>query len=124
MFGAGDITSDVNHRIPAFIVSDLTGICTGNLAAGSTVNEYKSSLQLPGTHLGIHRAATHLLFIKHSLMYLESMKLSGVPGPIGTQGLFSIICILSLLYMATKLIRHEKLQVRAEGVPPNLDGLC
>ena len=47
------------------------------------------------THLGIHRAGTHLLFIKHSLMYLESMKLSGVPGPIGTQGCFqsSAFCL-------------------------------
>ena len=71
-------------------------------AAGSAVNEYKTSLQLPGTHLGIHRAATHRLFIKHSLLYLESMKLSAVPGPIRTQGCL-IIMILSLLYVATKL---------------------
>ena len=55
-------------------------------AAGSTVNEYKTSLQLPGSHLGIHRAATHLLVIKHCLMYLESMKLSGVPEPVWPQG--------------------------------------
>ena len=46
-------------------------------AAGSTVNEYKTSLQLPGSHLVIHLAATDLLFIKPCLMYLESMKLSG-----------------------------------------------
>ena len=48
-------------------------------ATGSTINEYKTSLQLPGSHLGIHLAATHLLVIKHCLMYHESMKLSGVP---------------------------------------------
>ena len=55
-------------------------------AAGSTVNEYKTSLQLRGTHLGIHRAATHQLFIKHCLMYHESMKLSGVPVPVRPLG--------------------------------------
>ena len=112
LFGAGDITSDVNQQIPAFIVSDLTGICTGP-AAGSTVNEYKSSLQLPGTHLGIHRAATYPLFIKHSLMYLESMKLSGVPGPIRTQGFFqsSAICLCCTWQRNSSdmnLFRHEK----------------
>ena len=89
LFGAGDTTSGVNQKIP-------------DPAAGSAVNEYKTSLQLPGTHLGIHRAATHRLFIKHSLLYLESMKLSAVPGPIRTQGCL-IIMILSLLYVATKL---------------------
>ena len=41
-------------------------------AAGS-VNEYKTSLQLPGTHLVIHRAAIHQFFIKHCLMYHESI---------------------------------------------------
>ena len=51
--------------------------------AGSTVNEYKTTLQLPGTH---HRAATHQLFIKHYLMYHESIKLSGVPVPVWPQG--------------------------------------
>ena len=56
-------------------------------AAGSTVNEYKTSLQLPGTHLVIHLAATHqLMIIKHCLMYHESIKLSGVPVPVWPQG--------------------------------------
>ena len=55
-------------------------------AAGSTINEYKTSLQLPGSHLGIHLAATHLLVIKQCLMYHESMKLSGVLVPVWPQG--------------------------------------
>ena len=38
------------------------------------------------THLVIHRAATHQLFIKHCLMYHESIKLSGVPVPVWPQG--------------------------------------
>ena len=43
------------------------------------------------THLGIHLAATHLLVIKHCLMYHESMKLSGVPAPVCPQG-FVVYC--------------------------------
>ena len=52
-------------------------LARADIAAGSTVNEYKTCLQLPGSHLVIHLAATDLLFIKPCLMYLESMKLSG-----------------------------------------------
>ena len=78
------------------------------------------------THLGIHRADTHLLFIKHSLMYLESMEAFRGSGANQDSRLFSIICILSLLYMATKLFRHENCRyVKKASLPHiNLDGLC
>ena len=105
-FGAGGTTSGTNHCIPAFIASNLAGTRTGKSRAGSTVNEYETSLQLPGTHLGIHRAATHQLFIKHCLMYHESVKLSGVPGPNRTPG-WLVMCIHSLLYTATELCKHD-----------------
>ena len=59
-FGPVGSTTGTNQIIPAETTYSLAGTCTGNPAAGSTINEYKTSLQLPGTHLGIHRAATHL----------------------------------------------------------------
>ena len=85
-----------------------------NPAAGSTVNEYKTSLQIPGTHFGIHRAATHQLFIKHCLMCHESMKLEGVPVPVWPQG--SALQVI-VLYKATGLFRHKSAQVRGLSVP-------
>ena len=54
-------------------------------AAGSTINEYKTSLQLPGSHLGIHRAATNPLVIKHCLMYLWKVNFQEVRGQSGLQ---------------------------------------
>ena len=45
------------------------------------------------THLGIHLAATHLLVIKHCLVYLESMKLSGIPKPVWPQGSSVMFCV-------------------------------
>ena len=84
--GPGGSTSGTSQVIPAIIGS-------ADPAAGSTVNEYKTSLQLPGSHLGIHLAATHLLVIKHCLMYLESMKLSGVPEPVWPQGSSVMFCL-------------------------------
>ena len=49
--------------------------CTGHPAAGSAVNECKTGLQLPGTHLCIQTLAQISVLIKPSLMYRRSMKL-------------------------------------------------
>ena len=79
-------------------------------AAGSTINVYKTSLQLPGSHLGIHLAATHLLVIKHCLMYRESMKLAGVPVPVWPQGF-----VMHVLLYKAKVTTFE--QKRMIGMP-------
>ena len=94
-------------------------LARANPATGSTVNEYKTSLQLPGTHLGIHRAATHQLFIKHCVMYHKSMRLSGVPVPVWPQG---SSCMLSRFLCCTRqldseLFRYINTQVRGLSVP-------
>ena len=57
-------------------------------AAGSTVNEYKTSLQLPGSHLGIHLAATHPVLDQPGWTSSLEDQLPGVPGPIRSQGIF------------------------------------
>ena len=79
------LRAPINVSLP-FSFQTWQVLARADLAAGSTVNEYKTSLQLPGTHLVIHRAATQQLFIKHCLMYHESIKLSGVPVPVWPQG--------------------------------------
>ena len=55
-------------------------------AAGSTTNEYKTSLQLPGSHLGIHHAATHLVLDQPSWTSSLEDQLPRVPGPIRAPG--------------------------------------
>ena len=50
-------------------------------------------------------------------MYLESMKLSGVPGPSRTQGYFQSFAFCLRCTWQRNSSRHEKLQVREEGVP-------
>ena len=69
-------------------------------AAGSTINEYKSSLQLPGSHLSIHLAATHLLVIKHCLMHLWKINFQEVRGQSGLQAQ-RLGCFVLNLYTAT-----------------------
>ena len=53
-------------------------------AAGSTLNGYKTSLQLPGSHLGIHRAASHLVLDQPG--WTSSLEDQLATGPIGTPG--------------------------------------
>ena len=72
LFGPGGSTSGANPQDPCLYRNwsgrYMHGLTPLQVASGSTINEYKTSLQLPGSHLGIHRAATHLLFIKPCLM--------------------------------------------------------
>ena len=44
-------------------------LARANPAAGSTVNEYKTSLQLPGTHLGLrHPSRSHSSIVYQALL--------------------------------------------------------
>ena len=85
-------------------------------AAGSTINEYKTSLQLAGSHLGIHLAAIHLLIIMHCcLMYHESMKLSGVPVPVWPPGFCCVVYCTKQRYH-TRTEKNNDRHVRFLGL--------
>ena len=110
LFGAGNITSDVNQQIPAFIVSDLTGICTGRPRRRE--HGKRIQVQLATTWYTLRHPSRSHSSVVYQAQLDVSRKHEAFRGSGANQDsrLFSIICNLSLLYMATKLFRHETLQ--------------